>query len=251
MKSIIINADDFGLNEHCSKAIAQAFREGLITDTTMMATGEYFDEAVGLAKEQGFIDKIGIHLNLTEGEPLTEDIKKCKSFVENGSYHHRNDRLKPLSSFEKQAIYKELTSQVEKIQNEGIQLTHADSHHHIHTALFVAPIAAKVCKEHGIAKMRLHRNIGSISSFKMIIKKKYNAWLHKQGFMTTEFFGSLRDIENADIPNNCEIMVHPDFDKNGVLIDRHGMEDGFPIGDKLPDLRAERNVTLKGYAELR
>ena len=34
---VIINADDFGLNEHCSKAIAQAFEEGLITDTTTVS----------------------------------------------------------------------------------------------------------------------------------------------------------------------------------------------------------------------
>ena len=248
--NIIINADDFGLNEHCSKAIAQAFREGLITDTTMMATGEYFDEAVELAKEQGFIDKIGIHLNLTEGEPLTNGIKSCKSFVEAGRYHHRNNRLKPLSKGEKEALYIELTAQVEKILNAGIQITHADSHHHIHTAVFVASIAARVCKEHGITKIRLHRNIGSISALKMIVKKKYNRWLHKQGFKTTEFFGSLRDIEGSELQDNTEIMVHPDFDKDGVLIDRHGMEDDLPIGNKLPDLRAERNVTLKGYAEL-
>ena len=247
---MIINADDYGLNEHNTKAIAEAFGKELITDTTMIANGEYFDEAIDLATAQGFIDRIGIHLNMTEGKPLTEAIKHCRSFVENGVYHHKNNRLKPLTPFEKEAIYKELTAQVEKIQNAGIEITHADSHHHIHTAIFIAPIAVRVCKEHGIEKMRLHRNIGSISAIKMFIKKKYNKWLHKQGFKTTVFFGSLRDIENAEIPDNTEIMVHPDFDKDGVLIDRHGVEDGFPIGTKLPDLRAERKVTLKGYATL-
>ena len=248
--SIIINADDFGLNEHCSKAISQAFKEAKITDTTMMATGEYFNEAVDIAKEQGFIDKIGIHLNLTEGKPLTEDIKRFPEFVTDGRFNKQYNRTKLLRKDEKSAIYKELTAQVEKIQSAGISITHADSHHHIHSAIFIAPIAARVCKEHGITKMRLHRNIGGISEFKMFIKKKYNNWLHKQGFKTTEYFGSLLDIENSEIPDNCEIMVHPDFDKDGVLIDRHGMEDGFPIGTKLPDLRSERNVILKGYAAL-
>ena len=250
MSWIIINADDFGLNEHCSKAIAQAFREGKITDTTMMATGEYFDEAVVLAKEQGFIDNIGIHLNLTEGEPLTEDIKACPRFVTDGRFNKVYNRTKPLSNDEKAAIYKELTAQVEKIQSAGIKLTHADSHHHIHTGIFVAPIAVKVCKEHGITKMRLHRNLGQINAVKRFVKKRYNRWLHKQGMITTDYFAYIVDIENAKILDNTEIMVHPDFDKDGVLIDRHGVEDGFPIGTKLPDLRAERQVTLKGYAAL-
>ena len=250
MSYIIINADDFGLNEHCSKAIAQAFREGLITDTTMMATGEYFDEAVELAKEQGFIDKIGIHLNITEGEPLTEDIKSCPRFVTDGRFNKQYNRTKPLTKEEKSAIYQELTAQMEKIQNAGIQITHADSHHHIHTGIFIAPIVAKVCKEHGITKMRLHRNLGKINAIKRFVKKKYNRWLRKQSFITTDYFAYIMDIKNTDIPDNTEIMVHPDLDRNGVLIDRHGMEAGFPIGDKLPDLRSERNVTLKGYAAL-
>jgi len=54
---VIINADDFGMSESCSRAIALAFEKGLVTDTTMMATGDFFDEAVGLAKEQGFLDR--------------------------------------------------------------------------------------------------------------------------------------------------------------------------------------------------
>ena len=32
---IIINADDFGQTESCTKAIYEAFESGLITDTTM------------------------------------------------------------------------------------------------------------------------------------------------------------------------------------------------------------------------
>ena len=250
MNRIIINADDFGLNEHCSKAIAQAFREGLITDTTMMATGDYFDEAVALAEEQGFINRIGIHLNLTEGEPLTEDIISCPRFVTDGRFNKQYDRTKPLSKEEKAAIYIEWNAQVEKIQKAGVKITHADSHHHIHTGIFVAPIAVKVCQEHGIDKMRLHRNLGRINAIKRFVKNKYNHWLHKQGMITTDYFAYVVDIENAEIPDNTEIMVHPDFDKEGVLIDRRGMEDGFPVGYKLPDLRAERNVTLKGYAAL-
>ena len=250
MRTIIINADDYGLNEHCSRAIEQAFRVGIITDTTMMATGDYFDEAIALAREYGFINQIGVHLNLTEGEPLTDEIRYISDFVTDGCFNKHYRRTKPLSRKINNAIYQELTAQVEKIQNVGITITHADSHHHIHTALFIAPIVARVCMEHGITKIRLHRNIGSISGFKMLIKKKYNNWLHSQGFATTDYFGSLRDIENAGIPDNCEIMVHPDFDKNGILIDRHGIKDSFPIGSKLPDLRTERKVFLRGYSEL-
>lgn len=250
MESVIVNADDFGLNEHCSKAICRAFSQGLVTDTTMMATGDYFEEAAELSREQGFFDRIGIHFNLTEGEPLTEPIKSCESFIRDNRFHKGYNRLKPLTAKEKKAIYTELSAQAKKIEDAGITLTHADSHHHIHTAVFIAPIVRRVCREHGIRKIRLHRNLGQISLFKRIVKKSYNRWLKKSGFITTDYFAYVMDIKDIPIPDNTEIMVHPDFDRNGTLIDRRGMEHGSPVGYELPDLRKEKNVTLRGYTKL-
>ena len=245
---VIINADDFGLNEHCSLAIAEAFEKGLIRDTTMVANGEYFDEAVALCSKNKFDNKIGIHFNLTEGIPLTENIKKLSKFTENGEFHGRINRLKPLSKYEKKAVYEELSAQLKKIENTGLKITHADSHHHIHTAIFIAPIVVKVCKEHGITKMRLHRNIGSISSLKMMIKKAYNSTLQKKGFVTTKFFGSIEDVKNGTLYDNLEIMVHPDFDKDGKLIDRTDEVDGYPVGNELTKIG--KNIKLISYGEL-
>lgn len=247
---IIINADDFGLNEHNSKAIAEAFEKGLITDTTMMATGEFFDEAVILAKEQGFFDKIGIHLNLTEGVPLTKDILECPRFVTGGRFNKSYNRSSPLSGAEKSAVYKELSAQVQKLQNAGIGITHADSHHHIHTGCFIAPIAIRVCKEKGINKIRIHRNLGQIPAVKRFLKNSFNRKLKKKGFITTDYFAYVMDIAQGEIPDSTEIMVHPDYDKNGVLIDRRGVENGFPKGYPLPDFRTRQNVIIKNYTEL-
>jgi len=250
LPTVIINADDFGLNEHITKAIAEAFKRGLITDTTMMATGKYFDEAVALAKEQGFFDRIGVHLNLTEGEPLTEDIKAQPRFVNNGRFHKGYDRRKKLTSAEQEAISKELSAQIEKLQKAGICITHADSHHHVHTGLYIAPVVVRVCREHGINKIRLHRNLGQISFLKRFIKQKYNNWLRKQGFVTTKYFAYVMDVDGKEIPDSTEIMVHPDYEQNGALIDRRGMQDGCPVGTPLIDLRDKKDYHLGGYTEL-
>ena len=250
MQRVIVNADDFGLNEHCSKAIAQAFERGLVTNATIIANGEYFDEAVLLCNEKGFYDRIGIHFNLYNGEPLTDDIKKCRTFVSDGRFHGKISRTKPLSKKEKAAVYKELTAQIKKVKNAGIKVTHADSHHHIHTGIFIAPVFSKVCKENGIGKVRLHRNIGKISPVKRIVKKIYNIWLHANGFATVDYFGSLYDIKYADVADKTEIMVHPDYDARGILIDRTGETDGIPSGERLPDLKLEKGVTFSSYGEL-
>ena len=250
MPTVIINADDFGLNEHCSKAIAEAFDKKLVTDTTMMATGEYFDEAIALAKERGFFDKLGVHLNLTEGVPLTDKIKTCPRFVTDGRFNKSYDRNKRLTAGEKDAIRLELTAQIEKLQNAGVSVTHADSHHHIHTGIYIAPIAEQVCLSHGVNKIRLHRNAGQILFLKRIFKKHFNQRYRKRGFTTTDYFAYVMDIDGFDVPENTEIMIHPDYDRDGNLIDRRGVEDGFPVGDPIPAYGAQPQITLRGYTEL-
>ena len=250
MIRITINGDDFGLNERNSAAIAEAFDKELITDATMLANFPYFDQAVKLAEQRGFTDKIGIHFNLTAGVPLTEDIKSCQRFVTDGVFNKKYNRTAPLSKAEKDAIYKELTAQTEKIKSAGIPINHADSHHHIHTAVFIAPIVLDVCREYGIGKIRSHRNLGTIPFYKRIVKDRFNNWLVKQGFITTKYFAYVMDIRDGDLPDDTEIMVHPDYDKNGILIDRRDMLDGMPTGYELPDFRRERNAVLRGFTDL-
>ena len=230
---IIINADDFGMNERCSKAIAHAFLKELVTDTTIMANGEYFYEAVNIAKQQGFADRIGIHLNITEGSPLTEDIKKLPAFVSDGKFNKLYDWTKKLSKPEEEAIYKELSAQFEKVKKAGVKITHADSHHYIHNAPYIAPIAEKVCKEHNITKIRLMRNFGDIQEPAKQKAEEYKAALRSKGFNTTDYFGRLSEAEGKSLPESIELLVHPDFDKDGDLIDRHGVEDGYPVGSRI------------------
>lgn len=251
MINIIVNADDFGLSESATRAVIQAFEAGLISDTTLMANGKYFDGAVGLAQRYGYDERIGIHFNLTEGKPLTEDIKHCHSFCKNGIFHHENNRLKPLSRFEKQAVYEELTAQAKRIRDAGLVISHADSHHHIHTAVFIAPIVFKVCKETGINKIRIHRNIGHIAGYKKVVKNLYNANLRKKGFITTDCFGSLEDIKKGEVPDRLEIMVHPDYDIDGVLIDRRDFTGGIPSGVPLYSVADGERILLKSYGELK
>lgn len=223
---MIINADDFGLNDHCTAAIAESFRQGLITDSTILANGDAFEEAVKLGKSE-FADKVGIHFNLTEGRPLTEKIKQLDAFCNDGLFHGRINRLKPLNREERRAVYDELTAQIRKLKDAGIKINHADSHHHIHTGIFIAPIVLRVCRENEIESVRIHRNIGEISLGKKIIKYLYNSLL-KRTFKTTAYMGGADDIDLKESPRGIiEIMVHPDLDKNGNIIDRR--ESGGPL----------------------
>ena len=43
-----------------------------------------------MAKEKGFSDKVGIHLNITEGMATTEEIKKDRLFCDENGLFNKN-----------------------------------------------------------------------------------------------------------------------------------------------------------------
>lgn len=255
MERIIINADDYGLYANFTDAIIEAYEKKFITSTTACANGEDIKRAVQIAKEKGLIDKIGVHINFNTGKPLTEAIANDPLFCENGVYHSHVNRLKKLTKAQKQAVYHETVAQIERLRALGVPISHADSHHHIHTAIFFAKTIKKAISDCGIEKIRLHRNAGNIPLYKKIVKNAYNKKLKKQGFLTADYFGGMDDyfLKKETLEKGvCEIMVHPDYDKNGVLVDRVDVQDGFAVGQplqKIKELTAEK--TLISYSELK
>lgn len=231
---LFINGDDYGMNESCSRAIAEALDKGLIDGTTMMANGEYFDEAVKLAGKLSLRSKIGVHFNLTEGKPLTNEIVSCPAFVKNGSFHKEYIRSpRPLTDSEQAAVYTELSAQAARVKQAEINLIRADSHHYIHTFEYLAQVVKQVCRDYGITQIRLNRTFSTPEHPAFTVGRISNSYWRENGFVTTEYFGRLSDLRLGIVRGFSEIMVHPDYNKKGALIDRTGYSDGFPIGDSL------------------
>ena len=73
---LTINADDFGKDLETINAIDFGFANHLINQTTIMINMGYIDYSKDLAIKNLYLNNVGLHLNLTEGMPLTENIKK-------------------------------------------------------------------------------------------------------------------------------------------------------------------------------
>ena len=86
---LIINADDFGISHEVNEAITLCFNKNYINQTTIMVNMPYVDEAVELSKDNGFSDRVGLHLNLVEGKPLTERIRDTIFCDEHGMFISR------------------------------------------------------------------------------------------------------------------------------------------------------------------
>ena len=225
----IINADDFGKNTELNSAISKSFSMGLISSTSLIVNMEGFEEAVAIANSQANLkNKIGLHLNLTEGFPLTDEIKQCTRFCTAEGYF-KYKRKRPiffLSSFESFAVRKEIRAQLDKSIAAGIYPSHVDSHHHVHTEWGITKALLSVLKSYRITKIRSSRNLGIDQiKIKQWYKQAFNYYIKNiAGFSSTNYFGSVHDLENSSFMVNSkgrlvEIMVHPMFDPLGKLVD--------------------------------
>ena len=142
MKQLIVNADDFGFTRDVNEGIVRAHRHGILTATTLMATGAAFDHAVQLAHENPTLD-VGCHLVLvgspgvgSPGLPAT-----IPQLV-------RDLALGRLS------VAAELERQVRRILDAGIRPTHLDTHKHTHLLPPVLSAVASISEKFAIPWVR-------------------------------------------------------------------------------------------------
>jgi len=134
-RRVIINADDFGLCNGVNKAVAQANTDGVLTSATIMANMPTAHEAVKMAKKLPNLG-IGVHLNLTEGRPLSKDTSIDWLLDADGQFACSPAKLSLLSLAGhkiRKAIRAELAAQIQWVIDNGLKPTHLDSHKHIHT----------------------------------------------------------------------------------------------------------------------
>lgn len=229
----IVNADDFGRSEEINRAICEGFSKGYINRTTIMVNMPYADQAVELAKANGFFDKVGLHINLTAGRPLTDGIKNNPLVCDkDGCFHAAFARSTKYRLYmDEQTVNQfaeEIGQQLEKYKEYGFTLWHVDSHHHVHTNYPVYRALKKLALRYHFSSIRISRNMYSGGSlFNKIYKYIYNSRICKLCDEVSDLFGSYTDfcdyknqgLINESANKKVEIMVHPEYDGAGNLID--------------------------------
>lgn len=88
MPRLIINADDFGLTVGVNRAIAESHSTGVVSSTTLMASGSAFDDAVRRSEELQDLS-VGCHVVLADGIPVLP-VSQVSSLVESPTQRFRN-----------------------------------------------------------------------------------------------------------------------------------------------------------------
>ena len=153
---LIVNADDFGISEAVNHGIAAAHDRGIVTSTSLMATGDAFEHAVALARSRPRL-AVGVHLVLTEHRPLRGAAAVPSLVGPSGRFApHVKQLLAPalrgrLSPAEVRA---ELDAQICRVRDAGITIGHLDGHQHVHVLPGIARLVADLAAAHGALAVR-------------------------------------------------------------------------------------------------
>lgn len=133
VKKLIVNADDLGYASGVNEGIIKAYREGIVTSTSLMVYGQTVRQGVKLANENPRLG-LGLHFQLDKEEwMLLRQLKKAVSvaFIEKTKKEFLNQIVE----------FKKLT---------GKMPDHIDSHHHVHRLPRIYHFVRSFCKENTI-----------------------------------------------------------------------------------------------------
>lgn len=210
LKRLVVNADDFGFTQDVNRGIVEAHCGGILTATTLMATGAAFDDAVRLAKEHPSLD-VGCHLVLVDQPGYPDTLAQLLRAVALGRI----------------PIYESLAGQVRRILDAGLTPTHLDTHKHTHLLPPVLEAVARIAAEYRIPWVRRPFDfplqpggVGGTNRAMRIMSGRFQRALARHGCRATDWFAGFRltgDYREGDLAaliralpeGSTEFMCHP------------------------------------------
>ncbi|MBM3738029.1 MAG: ChbG/HpnK family deacetylase [Acidobacteria bacterium] len=144
MRRLIVNADDFGFTNDVNEGIIEAHHRGILTATTLMATGGAFQHAVIMAKESPELD-VGVHLTLVGTRALSRPERALPPTVRG---------LVGEIALGTLDVFKEMEAQLMRVVNAGLIPTHFDTHKHTHLHPRVLDATLDLAAKYGIRWVR-------------------------------------------------------------------------------------------------
>ena len=141
-----------------NRGIVQSHENGIVTSTTLMATGARFSEASSLAKQFPALS-VGCHVLLVDATPVLEAGKIPSLLEPNAGAHFRHSLMNfacqaAAGKLDAEQLQEEITAQVRKVQAAGIAISHLDSHKHTHMFPAVLSAMLKAAQACGVRAIR-------------------------------------------------------------------------------------------------
>lgn len=133
---IILNADDFGYNEDTVDATIECFERGALTSATIMATMPAVARAIEFARKHPQFS-FGVHLTYSRvgvEKPFLSRSEIPDLLDESGRFFPSSTvrRRALLRCLPVEQIERETEAQLSFVLDQGVRLSHVDSHSHLH-----------------------------------------------------------------------------------------------------------------------
>jgi predicted glycoside hydrolase/deacetylase ChbG (UPF0249 family) len=220
---LIVNADDLGLAPAVNAGIFDALDAGLVSDASLLVTGTAVEHAVAGLAARGRCST-GLHLCLVDGERPAAPPARVEPLLRQGRFLERNQLFRRIASARAAvlaAVATEVDAQFERARSLGLEITHVDSHQHVHLFPGIVDVVIAACRNHGVRVLRapvtrIH-SIGSASVATLSRRMRRRAQaagvspfpslgFECSGRMTAEAFQ--RYVTQAR-RLGAEVMVHP------------------------------------------
>jgi predicted glycoside hydrolase/deacetylase ChbG (UPF0249 family) len=221
-KICIINGDDFGASSGVNRGIIEAYRDGILTSTSLMINMPGAEEAVELSAANPDLS-VGLHVNFTnEGDPVIDiaDTEAARAELD------RQYRL--------------------FVGLMGRPPTHIDSHHNIHRRPELSALFLELAEEHDLF-LREHSAVRYFSNF-------YGQWggeSHPEHISPEQL---VHVLETEIGPGFTELACHPgyvtDEFRSDYAVERE-IELRSLCSSKVKQRIAELNIELVNYAQVR
>lgn len=173
MNRLIITCDDAGLSKGINRAITLLNSDNMATTASVVTNFDYLDHAIDTinAKQVAF----GVHLNLTDGFPLTTGQMDSRLVNKQGRFNRSLYGLMSLMAWSdaklRAAIEGELTLQIEKLLAFGIRPGHLTTHMHFHLASSLRQIIMQLGKKYQVMWIRTYQVSRSIIPLNVLQKR--------------------------------------------------------------------------------
>ena len=157
-RGLIINADDLGADRYRNAGIVAAVKAGSVTSASILANGPAIQDALTHLGAWGR-ERVspGIHINLSEGMPLTEGLRLLTA-PGGGFRGKREARALLMNDGDRhlaEEVAREIEAQVGLLVNSGIPISHIDGHQHVHIFPAVLPQVLEAARRHHIPWIRI------------------------------------------------------------------------------------------------
>lgn len=156
MKTAIITADDFGVSIEVNRAVEQAHREGVLTVTSLMVTGDAAADAVERAHATPTLG-VGLHVALAETPPALPPSQIPDLVDERGQFRIESLPV-ALALLARASVRRQLEAEIEAqfalFAATGLPLDHVNSHKHMHLHPVIGATLLKVGLRHGMKALR-------------------------------------------------------------------------------------------------